>query len=145
VIDADGNPLTSPAHPHAILDTSTNRLWLDATETVNRSLADIGAKLGVGQEFDGWQIASRTQIDQLFANAGLTDSHERWVSDAAAQAAVKAFVEIYGQTDTSPTLLGTNLWHADTLATSDQYALSAVWESTDDRYWVGHNGSAPGH
>lgn len=144
VVNADGNPLTSPTHPHAILDTSTNLLWLDGTETVNRSLADISSKLGAGQEFDGWQLASRVQIDQLFADAGLTDTNESWVPSVAGQTAVMNFVAIYGQTDTMPDLLGTTLWHANSLTTSDHYAMSALWTTTDDRYWVGHDGQGTG-
>lgn len=139
VIDANGHPLTPPTHAGAVFDTSTKLLWLDATETVNRSLADIESNLGPGQEFDGWQIASKSQINVLFANAGLVDTYLNFVANAAAQADVIAFVAIVGQTATMqqfPHLQATNLWHAESLVGSNS-AMSAAWISTDDRYWVG--------
>lgn len=71
VIDADGDPLTPAGHPDAIFDSTTNLLWLDATETQNRALADVQSELGVGGEFAGWQSATRSQIHQLFTNANL--------------------------------------------------------------------------
>src|SRR5262249_1743916 len=96
VINADGNAFTSPAPPWAILDTATQILWLDATETKGRSLPDVTSKLGVGQEFDGWQLASIAQVDELFANAGLSDTNSGFVSNASAKADVISFVGIYG-------------------------------------------------
>jgi hypothetical protein len=144
VINADGNTFTSPAHPGAIFDTVTHLLWLDATETKGRSLADVTSKLGVGQEFEGWQLASITQIDQLFANAGLLDTNHSFMSNSSAQADVISFVGMYGQTNDEQglALMGTNIWHADSFFnTAIQGLISALWISTDDRYWVGRNGT----
>lgn len=141
VIDANGHPATSPAHPGAILDTATRLLWLDATETVDRSVADVESELGDGGEFEGWQLATRDQLHELFVNFGLqiTSPPTGTVEDADLQARVQEFVGIYGQTITDSFLLGTDLWHAN----SSTYGLaSTTWIPADTRAWVGDNGTS---
>jgi hypothetical protein len=143
VIDANGHAATPPGHPGAIFDTETLLLWLDATETVNRSLADVQSELGEGGEFAGFRLATRTEIHELFVNAGLeiTNPPGGFVADADLQSRVQAFVGIYGQTQTSPPLLGTDVWHANTFDAPGVYGLeSASWVATDTRAWVGDNG-----
>lgn len=144
VIDADNDPLTPAGHPGAIFDSSTNLLWLDATETQNRSLADVQSELGVGGEFPGWQIATRAQIHQLFTNANLaiTVPGPGWVLDGISQTRVQALVSIYGQTRTASTVLGTFLWHANSLDDEATYGSeAAAWRTTDNGYWAGDNGT----
>jgi sulfatase modifying factor 1 len=145
VTDADNDPLTPPGHPGAILDSSTNLLWLDATETQNRSLADVQSELGVGGEFAGWQIATRAQIHQLFMNSDLaiTMPGPGWILDGISQTQVQALVSIYGQTRTASTILGTFLWHANSLDDQAAYGSeAAAWRTTDNGYWAGDNGIA---
>jgi sulfatase modifying factor 1 len=148
VVDADGQPLTPPAHPGAILDTTTSLLWLDATETQNRSLADVQSELGIGGEFEGWQVATRSQIHQLFGDAGLpltAPPGSGWVQDLISQARVQALASIYGQTRTTSTILGTFLWHANTFDSPGTYASEvAAWQTADDGYWAGDNGISQG-
>lgn len=53
-------------------DTGTGLRWLDLTETVNLSIQDIWD--GVGDFLhEGWSVATSSQVDQLFSNAGATD------------------------------------------------------------------------
>ncbi len=142
VVDADGDVLTPPGHPGAIFDSTTTLLWLDATETQNRSLADVQSELGPGGEFEGWQLATRDQIHQLFLDADLPLTGSAWVSDLISQGRVQAFVGIFGQTDGSPTNPGTNLWHANTFDSPATIgAESVLWMAGDDRYWAGDNGT----
>jgi hypothetical protein len=141
VTNADGNALTPPGHPGAVLDTGTNLLWLDATETVNRSLADVQSQLGAGGEFEGFRLATRDEIRTLFQDAGLTLT-DGFVNDTTLQGKIQAFVAIYGQTDTGASLPGTNLWHANTFDAPGSYGgESAIWIPTDDRAWVGDDGT----
>lgn len=140
VVDADGQPQTPPAHPGAILDTTTTLLWLDATETQNRSLADVQSELGIGGQFEGWQVATRGQIHQLFVDADIPLTGSAYVTDAIARQRVQDFVDIYGQTDTSPSLPGTHLWHANTFDSPGTIgAQSVLWMAGTDQYWAGDN------
>lgn len=144
VIDADGNPLTPPGHHGAILDEATGLLWLDATETVGRSLADVQSELGAGGEFEGFDLASRNQIHELFDDAGLpiTSPGPGWATDAGVRADVMAFVAIYGQMSVSGSQFGMNLWHANTLDDPLSFGTeSALWLDRTDDYWVGDNGT----
>ena len=40
--------------------------WLDLTATTSRSYDDISAKLGTGQEFDGWRYATQSEVSAFF-------------------------------------------------------------------------------
>jgi hypothetical protein len=143
VVDADGSSLIPPGHSGAIFDSVTALLWLDATETLNRSLADVQSELGPGGEFEGWQIATRAQIHRLFVDANLpiTKPGLGWVQDLASQTRAQAFASIYGQTFITAEIVGTFLWHANTFDSPEKFASeTAAWRTTDDGYWVGDNG-----
>ncbi len=49
-------------------DTKTGLEWLDLNATVNRSYDDVAAGFG-GYTTSGFRFASRSEVDQLFANA----------------------------------------------------------------------------
>jgi len=51
-------------------DTSTGLEWLDLTTTSNRSYNDVSAKLGSGQEFDGWRYATEADVVGFFDSFG---------------------------------------------------------------------------
>ncbi|MGD9636871.1 MAG: PEP-CTERM sorting domain-containing protein [Pirellulales bacterium] len=80
IVDADGHPLTTSLHPGAILDTSTNLLWLDNDETYNRSFNDVSNKLAPGGEFEGWRYATNAEVATLMANAGIADTNQAFTS-----------------------------------------------------------------
>jgi hypothetical protein len=53
------------------VDTGTGLKWLDLTETLDLSIQDIRDGFG-GFLDDGWSVATSSQVDQLFSNAGAT-------------------------------------------------------------------------
>ncbi len=88
-------------------------------------------------------MATRDEIRVLLTDAGLalTSPPGAFVNDAALQTDIQNFVAIYGQTDVSPTIVGMNVWHADTIANPGTFgSTSTVGITTDDRAWVGDNG-----
>ena len=54
-------------------DTDTGLNWLDLTMTSGRSYVDIASELGNGGEFEGWRYASRTEVQTLWQNFGVSD------------------------------------------------------------------------
>lgn len=147
VVNADGHHLTTAAHPGAILDTLTNWLWLDATETINRSVGDVSSQLGPGGEFEGYRLATRLEIHNLFTSAGLTLTESDlvsngWVDDAAGQLQVQQFVNIYGQTDFNITR-GSLVWAADDDSQAAMWPYTFPGQPVDNRYWLGDAGTDP--
>ena len=57
------------------LDTRTGLEWLDLTVTRDQSYNDINAKLGTGQELDGWGYASSVQVGEFFDSFGGDNLH----------------------------------------------------------------------
>ncbi|VAW50964.1 hypothetical protein MNBD_GAMMA05-2541 [hydrothermal vent metagenome] len=51
-------------------DTSTGLEWLDLTATSSRSYNDVSAKLGSGDEFDGWRYATEADVVGFFDSFG---------------------------------------------------------------------------
>ena len=47
-------------------DANTGLEWLDLTATTNQSYNDISAKLGMGEEFEGWRYATRGEVSAFF-------------------------------------------------------------------------------
>jgi hypothetical protein len=132
---------TPALHSGAILDTATNFLWLDATETVGRSVADVSAKLGPGGEFAGFQIATEAQINTLFVNAGLTLTQNVAPGSVAEIAAVASFIAIYGDTAPASCIAcqapadfdGVSLWYADPFNTPGAVSQVAAFNPIDDK------------
>ena len=70
VINADNHPLlVGTPHTKAILDEATNRLWLDVDETYGLSLNQVSSMLGSGQEYEGWQLPTLSDMEELLTNA----------------------------------------------------------------------------
>ncbi len=51
-------------------DTVSGLLWLELTETTNISYNQMLLEVGVGGQFEGWTIASYSDAEELFDNAG---------------------------------------------------------------------------
>jgi hypothetical protein len=51
-------------------DTVSGRDWLDLTETTGIAFETVLAELGTGGLYEGWSIASLTDVTTLFTNAG---------------------------------------------------------------------------
>jgi len=72
----------TPAHAVIIdngmttIDTASGLEWLDLTETVNRSYADVASQFGVGGELEGWRHATTSELNTLAANAGFPTPYD---------------------------------------------------------------------
>jgi hypothetical protein len=62
-------------------DTDTNLEWLDITLTINRSYNEIKKELGIGGEYEGFRYASQSEIETLWANEGIFDYSNTYVSE----------------------------------------------------------------
>lgn len=51
-------------------DTVTGCDWLDLTVTRGLSFDDVASRMGIGQQFEGWQFASRAEVTQFWTDAG---------------------------------------------------------------------------
>lgn len=159
VVDADGDAATPPGHPGAIFDPNTGLLWLDATETDGRSSVDVSDKLGEGEEFDGWRLATRNELLDLFLNAGLYwTSHtsnppftDESREDPQLVSDVMDFVEIYGMTQSTDFCgnMGTHVWHANSSEDPNEFAVeTTTWDLSNGCFgsdgvpaaWVGDQG-----
>jgi sugar lactone lactonase YvrE len=72
VVNADKYPLLAgEQHKNAVLDTTTNRLWLDMTETLGLSYNQVKSKIGSGQEYDGWLLPDLSDLEELLIDANI--------------------------------------------------------------------------
>ena len=70
VINADNYPLLAgEQHTKAVLDTTANRLWLDVNETFGLSMNQVAFMLGSGGEYEGWQLPTLSDMEELLVNA----------------------------------------------------------------------------
>ena len=69
VINADGLPVAGGRS--AILDKSTNRLWLDVTHTTGHSINQVSSMLDTGEAYAGWQLPQLIDIEELLLNANI--------------------------------------------------------------------------
>ena len=54
------------------IDSATGLEWLDWTLSKDRSFADVSTQFGSGGDFEGWRHATVDEVQQLYANAGIT-------------------------------------------------------------------------
>ena len=59
-------------------DTLTGLDWMDLTETVDLSYDYVSSQFGKGGEFEGWTLASRSQVLEFFGNAGGSGVYSGW-------------------------------------------------------------------
>ena len=81
------------------LQTSTGLEWLDLTETVNMSIADILNDVG-GFISDGWSFATVDKVESLFLEAGATGPFDQvgLTADIGTIAAANQLADMLGQT-----------------------------------------------
>ena len=53
-------------------DADTGLLWLDLSESINRSFNDVSTQLGIGGDFEGYRYATQDEVVTFFSNAGIT-------------------------------------------------------------------------
>lgn len=56
------------------LDTDTNLLWLDMSETYGISFADVASALVPGEAFDAYRLATNAEVTTLIGNFGLPNA-----------------------------------------------------------------------
>jgi hypothetical protein len=99
------------AHANTIVDLGTGLEWLPLTDTAGLSYNFVASQLTQGGQFSGFAIATRMQVDQLFADFGLPITHTPQlitnnplgdsVATPASPAAIQNFISIFGATDFS--------------------------------------------
>lgn len=52
----------------AVVDTETGIEWLKLTETLGQTISDVVAKTSAGEEFDGWRIATQSEVAEMMVN-----------------------------------------------------------------------------
>jgi hypothetical protein len=53
------------------VDTNSKLEWLDLTQTSNHSYNDVVANLGTGGLFEGWTLATESDVNTLLTHAGV--------------------------------------------------------------------------
>lgn len=64
-------------------DSSTNLQWLGLDETAGLSYPQVAAQLGAGGTYDGFSFATESQVNTLFADAGIPDVNVGFEGTAA--------------------------------------------------------------
>lgn len=76
-------------------DSNTGLEWLDLGLTTDYSYDSISAQWGLGGAFEGWRMATKTEVNTMVANAGLPG-----LTGSAAQAGFNDLVALFnGQVD----------------------------------------------
>ena len=101
VINADNHPaIVGEQHTKAVLDTATNRLWLDITETLGLSLNEVSSMLDSAQEYEGWLVPDVSDVAELLGNADIpypTAPPWDWSAyEPGFNQAISDFLDIYG-------------------------------------------------
>ena len=61
-----------------LLDTSTGLNWLDLSVTASQSFNDVNAEMAQGGAYEGFRYATKEEVLQLWANAGISDTGFNW-------------------------------------------------------------------
>lgn len=71
----------APDDSKIIYDTDTNLRWLDLRVTASMSHDTVVANLEAGGIFEGFELATQTEVLDLWGNAGITNTERVWVTD----------------------------------------------------------------
>jgi len=80
-----------------LIDTGTGMRWLDLSVTANQSYNNVAANLGQGGIYEGFRFATQSEVIDLWAHAGITNTERVWVQNGEFQA-VKDLVNRLGPT-----------------------------------------------
>ena len=108
------------------LDTDTGLKWLDLTLSVFRSYNNVAANLGPGGDFEGYRIATETEILSLWTHAGInyTGNYIDTVNQQAITDLIPLLGNTYAQYGPPGSLPRTLGWYDDTLSGSNPLAPS---------------------
>ena len=83
-------------------DTGAGLEWLDLTFSVNMSYDSVSSQLGSGGTFDGWRIATGSEVSTLFGNAGITSVIGGGFISQATTGPTEALIDLVGNTLAAP-------------------------------------------
>jgi hypothetical protein len=75
IIDTDWQ---APGDAKLMLDTETGLQWLDLSVTANKTYNNVVAKLALGQVYEGFRVATQSEVLTLWSNAGITNNERVW-------------------------------------------------------------------
>ena len=84
------------------LDTDQNLIWLDLTESTNRSYNDVAGEFGAGGDFEGWRHATIAEVANLFTNAGFAPNQSTQSATPTQIADMSSLVNLFGPTFSAP-------------------------------------------
>ena len=96
------------------VDLATGYHWLDVTQSVNRSIADVSAQFGPGGDFEGFRYATQAEVTAFFESAGLN------IGFGFPPERYRAFTDMVGLTESNATVQRTVAW-VSTLASPGQH------------------------
>jgi len=79
-------------------DTEAGLEWLDLTFSVNMSYDSVSSQLGPADTFDGWKIATGSEVSTLFSNAGITSVIDGGFIAQATTGPTEALIDLVGNT-----------------------------------------------
>lgn len=82
------------------LDTDQNLVWLDLTESTNRSYGDVAGQFGASGDFAGYRHATLTEVATLFSNAGFALPYFNAGATPTELSAAGALIDLFGATFT---------------------------------------------
>ncbi len=68
----------TPGDAKLLFDTGTGMQWLDLSVTANRSYNNVISKLGPGQAYDGFRVATQAEVLDMWSHAGITNHERLW-------------------------------------------------------------------
>ncbi|MBI5461690.1 MAG: hypothetical protein HY941_05840, partial [Gammaproteobacteria bacterium] len=77
VVDQDWR---TPGDANVLYDTEAGMRWLDLSVTANLSHDRVVVNLGPGGRFEGFRLATQSEVLTLWANAGITNTERAWVT-----------------------------------------------------------------
>jgi Thrombospondin type 3 repeat len=63
----------NPGDAALIRDSESGLDWLDLRQTHQRSYDDVSSRFGIGQEFEGFRLATEPEVLEFFQNAGVPE------------------------------------------------------------------------
>jgi hypothetical protein len=76
-------------------DTSTGLQWLDLNQTAGLSYNSVAAQLGPGGAYAGYSFATESQVNQLFADAGIPNVNVGMYGTAANLPGVTSLLSLW--------------------------------------------------
>lgn len=86
---------TSAGDNNVLFDTDTGLKWLKLSVTAGVAYSTVEANFGAGGTYAGYRFATQSEVLQLWANAGISNTHHVWVQNGE-YSAVQYLVDTLG-------------------------------------------------